>query len=240
MTTSTQADPSTGPAIDHDCPLRVAVLTGSVRGERLSRTLAGWAADRIEVTGAAADLIDLAEHRLPDDELLQPGGGPRSEIADRIEHADAFVVVTPEYNHSYPGSLKRAIDWHYDEWAFKPATVLSYGVQGGLLATEHLRGVFAELHVVTTRRVVGLRGTVGGRRRRRVHPGVGGRRGLRRGTGRAALVGRRAAHRPPRPTVTRTAHGPDGGDRADAVSTRAGRPQHRDGGEARPSGTSGS
>jgi NAD(P)H-dependent FMN reductase len=157
MTTSTQADPSTGPAIDHDCPLRVAVLTGSVRGERLSRTLAGWAADRIEVTGAAADLIDLAEHRLPDDELLQPGGGPRSEIADRIEHADAFVVVTPEYNHSYPGSLKRAIDWHYDEWAFKPATVLSYGVQGGLLATEHLRGVFAELHVVTTRRVVGLR-----------------------------------------------------------------------------------
>jgi hypothetical protein len=53
------------------------------------------------------------------------------------------------------------------------ATVLPYGVQSGLLAAEHLRGVFAELHVVTTRRVVGLRGTVGGRRRRRVHPASG-------------------------------------------------------------------
>lgn len=49
------------------------------------------------------------------------------------------------------------IDWHYHEWMFKPATVLSYGAQGGLAATEHLRGVFAELHVVTTRRTVGLR-----------------------------------------------------------------------------------
>ena len=155
MTTTTRTDPSPTPTT-HE-PLRVAVIAGSVRGERLSRTLAEWAAGRVRSTAAEVDLIDLAEHRLPDDALLQPGGGPRSAIAHRVERADAFVVVTPEYNHSYPGSLKRAIDWHYDEWVFKAATVLSYGVQGGLLATEHLRGVLAELHVVTTRRVVGLR-----------------------------------------------------------------------------------
>ena len=157
MATTTEINPSAIPAADPAPRLRVAVLAGSVRGERLSRTLTEWAAGRVAATAAEVDLIDLAEHRLPDDELLQPGGGPRSAIADRIERADAFVVVTPEYNHSYPASLKRAIDWHYGEWAFKAATVLSYGVQGGLLATEHLRGVFAELHVVTTRRVVGLR-----------------------------------------------------------------------------------
>ena len=138
-------------------PLRIAVIAASVRKERLSRMLADWAVGRAPGIAADVDLIDLAECDLPSDELLQPGGGPRSSIADRIEGADAFVVVTPEYNHSYPASLKRVIDWHYREWMFKAATVLPYGVQGGLLAAEHLRGVFAELHVVTTRRVVGLR-----------------------------------------------------------------------------------
>ena len=74
-----------------------------------------------------------------------------------MAEADGFVIVTPGHNHSYPASLKRAIDWHYPEWQFRAATVISSGVQGGLLATEHLRGVFAELSVVTERRVVGLR-----------------------------------------------------------------------------------
>lgn len=107
--------------------------------------------------GFEVDLVDLADVRLPDDDELQPGGGKRTVLTSCIEAADGYVIVTPEYNHSYPASLKRAIDWHYREWMFKPATVLSYGAQGGLAATEHLRGVFAELHVVTTRRAVGLR-----------------------------------------------------------------------------------
>jgi NAD(P)H-dependent FMN reductase len=142
----------------HDAPARLALISASVRGERMGRVLADWAATRTAAAlpGSALDLIDLAECDLPDDGLLQPGGGRRSMIADRIEAADGYVIVTPEYNHSYPAGLKRAIDWHYREWMFKPATVLSYGVQGGLLAGEHLRGVFAELHVVTTRRTVGL------------------------------------------------------------------------------------
>jgi NAD(P)H-dependent FMN reductase len=137
--------------------LTFAVIAASVRKQRLSRVLAEWIAGLVPGEKAGVDLIDLAEHPLPDDELLQPGGGPRSEIADRVAAADGFVIVTPEYNHSYPASLKRAIDWHYAEWKFKPATVITYGVQGGLPAAEHLRGVFAELSVVTTRRAVGIR-----------------------------------------------------------------------------------
>ncbi|MEX5717299.1 NADPH-dependent FMN reductase [Geodermatophilus maliterrae] len=149
--------PTVSRAAERDQPLRIAVLVASTRTERVGLTLGEWAAERVASTGAEAALVDLADVVLPDDALLQPGGGPRSPLADRIDRADAYVVVTPEHNHSYPAALKRAIDWHYAEWMFKTATVLSYGVQGGLLATEHLRGVLAELSVVTTRRVVGLR-----------------------------------------------------------------------------------
>ncbi len=134
----------------------IAVIAASIRGERMGRVLADWAGSRVAAQLGPADLIDLIECELPDDRHLQPGGGRPTGITERIERADGFVIVTPEYNHSYPAALKRAIDWHYREWMFKPATVLSYGVQGGLLATEHLRGVFAELHVVVTRRAVGV------------------------------------------------------------------------------------
>lgn len=122
----------------------------------MGSAVAAWVVSRVRTSGVSTELIDLADVTLPDDRLLQPGGGPRSEIADIIGRSDGFVNVTPEYNHSYPASLKRAIDWHHGEWMFKAATVISYGARGGLLATEHLRGVFAELHVVTTRSVVGL------------------------------------------------------------------------------------
>jgi NAD(P)H-dependent FMN reductase len=136
---------------------RIAVISASVRADRMSPAIADWVVRTLESTGSAdTDLIDLAETTLPDDSLLYPGGGPRSEVADRIEAADGFVFVTPEYNHSYPASLKRLIDWHFGEWALKPATIVAYGVYGGHAATEHLRGVLAELNVVTTRRVVGL------------------------------------------------------------------------------------
>jgi NAD(P)H-dependent FMN reductase len=147
-------------------PLRIAVIAASVRDQRMGRAIAEWASFRTSSDGASGggssargvdvDLIDCAECDLPDDGLLRPGASAGTPVSARIEAADAFVFVTPEYNHSYPAGLKRLIDWHYREWMFKPATVLSYGVQGGLLATEHLRGVLAELHVVTTRRVVGL------------------------------------------------------------------------------------
>ena len=138
-------------------PLRFAVIVASVRQERMGRMIAD-AVTPLLPDGAAVDILDLAEHPMPEDRLLEPGGsGTRSPIAERVDAADAFVVVTPEYNHGYPASLKRAIDWHYTEWMFKAATVVSYGVQGGLLAGEQLRGVFAELSVVTTRRTIGLR-----------------------------------------------------------------------------------
>ena len=73
----------------------------------------------------------------------------------RLAEADGFVVVTPEYNRSYPASLKKAIDQYNVEWRAKPVAFVSYGgISGGLRAVEHLRNVFAELHAVTVRTAV--------------------------------------------------------------------------------------
>ena len=62
------------------------------------------------------------------------------------------MVVTPEYNHSYPASLKAAIDWHFTQWTAKPVAFVSYGgAAGGRHAVLHLENVLTELHAVTIR-----------------------------------------------------------------------------------------
>jgi NAD(P)H-dependent FMN reductase len=76
-------------------------------------------------------------------------------LGQRMEQADAFVIVTPEYNHGYPAALKFLIDSIYTPWQAKPVAFVSYGgISGGLRAVEQLRPVFAELHAVTIREVV--------------------------------------------------------------------------------------
>jgi NAD(P)H-dependent FMN reductase len=58
---------------------------------------------------------------------------------------DAFVFVTPEYNHAPPGALKNAIDFLFAEWNDKAAGFVSYGVNGGVRAVEQLRLVMADV-----------------------------------------------------------------------------------------------
>lgn len=136
-------------------PLSVAVIIGSTRTGRFAPTAAGWflqlAGSRDDMT---IDAVDLAEARLPD-VLSDKPGLEVSALTPRLARADAFVVVTPEYNHSFPAPLKTVIDWHSREWRAKPVGFVSYGgVSGGLRAVEQLRQVFAELHAVTIRNTV--------------------------------------------------------------------------------------
>jgi NAD(P)H-dependent FMN reductase len=143
-------------------PLKTAVIIGSVRDGRFGPTVAEWFLSRVE-DPFEVDVIDLAEVRLP---LNMPsyGGQPSAETAEvlneltpRLEMADAFVVITPEYNHSYPASLKNLIDWHFTQWQAKPVALVSYGGQsGGRHAIEHLRHVFAELHAMTLRDTISV------------------------------------------------------------------------------------
>lgn len=136
----------------HDAP-GLAVISASPRRQRMGEAVSAWVLGHLD-TGA--DLIDLAEISLPDDAGLGAGGSTTTEVGHRLDSADAFVIVTPEYNRSFPGALKRLIDWHYSEWELKPAVIVGYGVTGGHDAIAQLRPVLAELNMVVTRRDLGL------------------------------------------------------------------------------------
>ncbi|WP_314253513.1 NADPH-dependent FMN reductase [Streptomyces kutzneri] len=136
-------------------PLRIALVVASTREGRFGPTVARWfetvAAGRTDIELTVADLADadLPAHWSPD---LSPRG--RAFVEDLAE-ADAYVVVTPEYNHSFPASLKQAIDIAGQVWRRKPVGFVSYGgLSGGLRAVEQLRPVFAELHATTLRETV--------------------------------------------------------------------------------------
>lgn len=149
---------STDPA----SPIRLAVIVGSNREGRFAPTVSRWFAGQLDRrTDVETDVIDLDDVEIP----LRFGAAGRSAMTpfrERIGAADAIVVITPEYNHSYPAPLKQAIDFVKLEWFAKPIGFVAYGgVSGGLRAVEHLRNVFAELHAVTIRDSVSLHGAGG-------------------------------------------------------------------------------
>ncbi|WP_055702938.1 MULTISPECIES: NADPH-dependent FMN reductase [Streptomyces] len=147
------------PGTGADAPLRVAVVVGSNREGRFGPIVAEWLLSRVrERPDFVVDVVDLAESDLPTALSFDPGHAVAAElgkVTPKLAAADAFIVLTPEYNHSYPASLKSLIDWHRPEWEAKPVAFVSYGgLSGGLRAVEHLRPVFAELHTVTIRDTV--------------------------------------------------------------------------------------
>lgn len=135
-----------------DRTLKLAIIIGSTREGRFGDTVGRWFAKEAAGHGGfAIDLIDLVDIKLPP----VHGAKPTAEMdafRARLAAADAFVIVTPEYNHSYPAVLKHAIDQAYAEWMAKPVGFVSYGgTVGGVRAIEHLRHVFAEVHATTIR-----------------------------------------------------------------------------------------
>lgn len=143
--------------IDTERALRVAMIIGSTRegriGDRIAARFQAHARQRDDIELSIIDLVEFDfPARYPD--RVTPS---MRSFAARIATAEAFVVVTPEYNRSFPASLKEAIDYAYDEWRAKPVGFVSYGCRSnGLYAVEHLRTVFVELHAVTMRNVVGF------------------------------------------------------------------------------------
>ncbi|MDH6215526.1 NADPH-dependent FMN reductase [Streptomyces pseudovenezuelae] len=148
--------PTTSPQ-NPDTPLAVTLVLGSNRHGRFGPVVADWLLDHMRDHGDLnPEVMDVAEADLPT--TFEPSAAAlaaRSSVTPRLAAADAFVVLTPEYNHSFPAGLKNLIDWHYTEWRAKPVALVSYGgLAGGLRAAEHLRQVFAELHAVTIRDTV--------------------------------------------------------------------------------------
>ena len=140
-----------------EAPLKIAVIVGSNREGRFGNVVGQWFRRQAEARGdLAVDYIDVADIALP---LALPAekGPELQEYVARIDDADGFVIVTPEYNHGYPASLKQAIDLAWKEWNAKPVAFVSYGgLSGGVRAVEQLRQVFPEVHAMTIRETITL------------------------------------------------------------------------------------
>jgi NAD(P)H-dependent FMN reductase len=137
--------------------LPVAVIVGSTREGRVGDAVAGWfvgvAGRRIDV---ALTVVDLVEFDFPAS-YPDVATAAMARFTGMLDEADAFVIVTPEYNRSFPASLKQAIDFAYDEWRAKAVGFVSYGCGSrGVYAIEQLRTVFTELQAVTVRNSVGV------------------------------------------------------------------------------------
>jgi|SRR5215207_263136 len=138
--------------------LRLAVIIASTRKGRFGPTVAGWFAQQAaKRADFDVDLIDLRTADLPSTltDTDEPTPAEVAVLAPRLAAADAFAVVTPEYNSSFPAPLKTALDWYYEEWHAKPVAIVSYGREtGGLYAAAQLRQVFTELQAVAIRNTV--------------------------------------------------------------------------------------
>ncbi|MFE5259630.1 NADPH-dependent FMN reductase [Streptomyces coelicoflavus] len=133
---------------------KIAIITASTRPARAGVHVAQWVLEQARKRGDAVyEPIDLAEVDLPPiDEPFPPATGRYTQSHTRrwaatVASYDGYVIVTPEYNHSFPGTLKNALDRVYAEWNNKAAGLVSYGVDGGVRAVEALRPVLGALQL---------------------------------------------------------------------------------------------
>jgi NAD(P)H-dependent FMN reductase len=143
--------------------ITVGIVMGSTRPGRKAETIARWVESiASQRTDAHFELVDIASYNLPLlDEPVPPSRHQYQHEhtkawSGRVSSLDAFVFVTPEYNHGPSGALKNALDYLYQEWNNKAAGFVGYGAQGAQRAVEQLRLVLAELQMATVRNQVGL------------------------------------------------------------------------------------
>ncbi|MDN5819926.1 MAG: NAD(P)H-dependent oxidoreductase [Brachybacterium sp.] len=115
---------------------KLGIILASARPNRVGEKISHWIHDAVP-TGVDVDLIDLRDVALPAfDEPSSPKSGADKTTAhghawgERIAALDAVVILTPQYNGSYPGALKNAIDFLYAEWQGLPTVLLGYGWGG--------------------------------------------------------------------------------------------------------------
>lgn len=141
--------------------LKVGIILGSTRPGRNGEAVANWVVEQAgKRTDAQFELVDLLDYNLPVlDEPVPASMGQYSKEhtkkwAAKIASLDAFIFVTPEYNHSTSGALKNALDFIYAEWNNKAAGFVSYGSAGGARAVEALRNILSELQIAHVRNQV--------------------------------------------------------------------------------------
>jgi NAD(P)H-dependent FMN reductase len=137
--------------------MKLAVIIGSTRQGRKTPQQAKWIFNNAkQVEGVDAELVDLKDYPMPFfDEPISPRYNPDRKIdsgakkwLDKLDEFEAYIFVTPEYNHSIPGVLKNALDYVTWEILRKPVAVASHGAAGGARAAMHLKIILSESRAV--------------------------------------------------------------------------------------------
>ncbi len=143
--------------------IKVAIIIGSTRPGRKAEAVARWVHEIAKKrSDAVYEIVDIKDYNLPLlDEPVPPSMGQYSQPhtkawSAKIAAYDAYVFVTPEYNHATSGALKNAIDYLYWEWNNKAAGFVGYGSVGGTRAVENLRLIAGELQMADVRSQVAL------------------------------------------------------------------------------------
>jgi NAD(P)H-dependent FMN reductase len=130
---------------------KIALFVGSVRRDRQGIKVARWIEERLKNRNHIVFFIDPLELNLPLlDRMYKEMDNPSEQMKDfrsKINDAEGYIAVTPEYNHSTSSAMKNTLDYFLEEYYFKPSAIVSYspGMFGGINAAQHLRLIFAEL-----------------------------------------------------------------------------------------------
>lgn len=141
---------------------KIAVLVASIRDARNADLVAAWLKTETEQYqgNLAFTVIDLKDRNIPRFSSAKIPAQRAYEDdftkawSKEMEQYDGFIVVTPEYNHSYPTAIKDAFDHLFHEWVYKPIAFIGYGTDAGVRAIEHLRLMSIQLAMVPIRRQV--------------------------------------------------------------------------------------
>lgn len=138
--------------------LVLGLVIGTTRHKRRGASVADWVSQVgscHEIDLRVLDLLDFPLPPLDESEpvrrRLRPEHPHTARWSIAVSACDGFVIVTPEYNHSFPGVLKNALDHLHTEWADKAVGFVSYGGYGGVRAVEHLRSVCGQLKMADVR-----------------------------------------------------------------------------------------
>lgn len=131
-------------------PLFIPLILGTPRQGRESEHAANFVFERIKArAGVETEFIDVRAVPMKLDDAGEQMKDPK--FSATIERCDGLVIVTPEYNHSFPGLLKHALDMNLKEYIHKAVGIcgVSAGVFGGARVIESLLPVMRELGLVT-------------------------------------------------------------------------------------------
>lgn len=141
---------------------KIGIIVASTRPERKGIAVAQWVNEQVQKK-LLCQLLDLQEINLPFlNEPREPSEGSyihkhTQEWSKKVAAYNGFIIVTPEYNHSFPAPLKNALDTLYDEWNHKPVAFVSYGgMSGGIRAVAMLKIVVCALKMVPVYETVSI------------------------------------------------------------------------------------